>query len=145
MRRRNVLIGMAAACLAVAGMAATKSASANDHPLTVAPAIYSPNDSDEDGVQTVEGGVQTELVGWRRGWGGYGWRGGYWGGYRGYGWGGYRGYGWGGYYRPYYGYRPFYGPRFYRPYYGGFGYGYPGYNYGYAYPYGGYGVGVGVW
>ncbi len=131
MRTHKMLIGSAAACLAVAGMLGAKSASANDHPLTVTPAVYTPNDSDE-------GGVQTELVGWRRGWGGYGWRGGY-------GWGGYRGYGWGGYYRPYYGYRSFYGPGFYRPYHGGFGYGYPGYGYGYGYPYGGYGVGVGVW
>jgi hypothetical protein len=126
-----MLIGMAVACLAIAGMGGMKAARANDSPLTVTPAVYSPNDSDE-------AGVQTQLVGWRRGWGGYGWRGGY-------GWGGYRGYGWGGYYRPYYGYRSFYGPAYYRPYYGGFGYGYPGYNYGYGYPYGGYGVGVGVW
>src|SRR5205085_769668 len=99
---KKMLIGTAVACLAVAGMLGTKSASANDRPLTVTPAVYLANDS---GV----GGVQTQLVGWRRGGGGYGWRGGY---------------GWGGYYRPYYGYRASYGPRYYRPYYGGFGYGY---------------------
>src|SRR5579872_2264336 len=157
MLRKRRAIGLAIACAAATAVSTVSfsrgTASADDAPLNVSPAIYRVADGDKTGptVELVRHGFHGGHWGWGggyRGFGGFGW-GGY-GGWRG-GWGGYGGWrgGWGGYgfNRPFY--RPFYRPYFYGGYprfgygfgYPGYGFGSPGFGYGYGY---GYGPGIGM-
>jgi hypothetical protein len=92
---KAMLLALVLASLSLTG-AVNESFAGVTTPAAVAPAVSSSDHAMVDQVQ------------WRRGWGGYGWRGRGWGGYgwrgRGYGWGGGYGYG-GGCWRWRYGYR----------------------------------------